>query len=104
MPRFSDEKILQIQQKYKEIGIYSKVATICGCSPATVKKYAGAPSKEGSIESKKEKQEIEIARNYILPSIEDISKRIKTNPFYWTSFTIEDSQNSREVGKRYGLL
>lgn len=39
MARISQDKINQIIQLYNEIGIYSQVAKIVGCSPATVKKY-----------------------------------------------------------------
>lgn len=37
--RISEEKIAQIIQLYQDIGIYSKVAKMVGCSPSTVKKY-----------------------------------------------------------------
>ena len=39
MAKLSEEKITQIQQLYAEIGIYSQVAKIVGCTAATVKKY-----------------------------------------------------------------
>lgn len=39
MAKLSDEKILEIQKVYKEVGTYSGTAKIVGCSPATVKKY-----------------------------------------------------------------
>ena len=39
MAKLTEEKIIQIQQLYAEIGIYSQVAKIVGCTAATVKKY-----------------------------------------------------------------
>lgn len=39
MARLSEEKIKEIQELYATIGVYSRVAKMVGCSPATVKKY-----------------------------------------------------------------
>jgi len=39
MAKLTDEKINEIRKSYAELGIYSQVAKLCGCSPSTVKKY-----------------------------------------------------------------
>lgn len=37
--KITQEKIIQINELYLEIGVKSKVAKIVGCSPSTVTKY-----------------------------------------------------------------
>lgn len=39
MAKLTNEKINEIRKSYAELGIYSQVAKLCGCSPSTVKKY-----------------------------------------------------------------
>lgn len=48
MAKLSAEKISQIQQLYNEIGVYSQVAKLVGCSAATVKKYCTAAATQSN--------------------------------------------------------
>lgn len=63
MARLSEEKISEIRRLYSEIGIYSQVAKITGCSPSTVKKYCTAPI---------EQTDIKLEFNKTIPKISDI--------------------------------
>lgn len=72
MARLSEEKIAEIRRVYKENGVYSKTAKICGCSPATVKKYC-------TIETTPVEKKEPIRFSSIVPKVSEMDLSIFTN-------------------------
>ena len=94
MAKISDEKIAQIQAKYKELGVYSQVAKIVGCSPATVKKYTSMEDISETIKAKESRYatlaqikqcriDMEKKRKYTFASPEDVLINSKKDGFEW---------------------
>ena len=53
MSKITNEKIIEINELYLQIGTYSGVAKVVGCAPSTVKKYiieGYTPSNERKVE------------------------------------------------------
>lgn len=85
MARITDEKIVQINELYAEIGVKSRVAKIVGCSPATVTKYLI----EGYIPIAKRKK-IVFEKEYIKNTGSD--------------FFIEEFKNSADIEKTFSEI
>lgn len=89
MAKITEEKILEIQQAYKEIGTFSGVAKKLGCSPATVKKYATA------IITKEPEQKDIIKFNSTIPPKESINfDALKSE---WTLLSLEEEEALKEL-------
>lgn len=91
MARLTEEKILEIQRLYKEIGIYSQVAKQVGCSPSTVKKYctAAEPINKSKVIRKFEGQ---------IPEISDLDLTFfLEKSIYLTTLTLQEKENMKEL-------
>ena len=104
MARLSDVKIKEIQEQYKILGVYSQVAKIVGCSPATVKKYALAED-IGEVKAREATRYATYAqikeyikkvksKKVLIPSVEEICKHIQNGDLTWNTFTEKEQLES----------